>query len=80
MQTVDKMAANYWEVEREMTNHQMRPYCVVILRNKKNRKAVVKASSYDFVSMKEYEEELQQDLEKLTDEEFVRKYDLTTIS
>ncbi|MDH7481162.1 MAG: hypothetical protein QHH26_04180 [Armatimonadota bacterium] len=80
MQTVDKLAASYWEVDRKMTSHQLRPYCVVILRNKKQKKAVVKASSYDFESMKEYAEALQEDLEKLTNEEFIRKYDLTTIT
>jgi len=78
MPALRELAAGHWEVDRRTNNQGLRPYCVVILRSKKNRKSVVKASSSDFESMSEYAETMKEDLEKLTNQEFMTKYDLTT--
>jgi uncharacterized C2H2 Zn-finger protein len=70
-------AASCWQIDRQTCGQVLRPYCVVILRNKKKvGRSVVKASSTDFESMHRYAEQLKKDLEALTNAEFVRKYQL----
>jgi|GEM_PF-2264485 len=76
MGRVFEPASSYWEVDRRSNDNSLRPFCVVILRNKKNKKSVVKASSSDFESMQAYAEVLRQDLEQLSNEEFINKYNL----
>ena len=71
-----ELASDCWEVERHSCGQVLRPYCVIILRNKKGRKAVVQASSSDFDSMKRYAEQLSDDLQALTNDQFVDKYKL----
>lgn len=69
-------AVNCWEVERQSCGEVYRPYCVVILRNRKAKRSIVQASSSDFESMKRYADRLSDDLYALTDDEFVEKYKL----
>lgn len=69
-------ASNCWEVERRPCGQVLKPYYVVVLRNKKAGKSVVKATSSDGQSMTDYAEQLRKDLYDLTDYEFVTKYQL----
>lgn len=65
-----------WEVERRSCGEVYRSYYVVLLKNKKAGRSVVKATSSDAQSMNKYVEKLQDDLHELTDDEFVSKYNL----
>ena len=77
MQKSADSASGYWEVERQSVGQPLRPYCVVILRNKrKAMQSIVKASSTDFESMNEYADQLRKDLLELTNDEFMDKYKL----
>ena len=78
MRMVIESASNCWEVDRRTNDHPLKPFCVVILRNRKAGRSVVKAASSDFESMAAYAESLQQDIERLTNVEFINKYDLTS--
>ncbi|HET6453762.1 MAG TPA: hypothetical protein VFI02_05110 [Armatimonadota bacterium] len=69
-------AVNCWEVERRSCGQVLKPYYVVMLRNKKVGKSVIKATSSDGQSMTEYADQLRKDLYDLTDYEFVSKYQL----
>lgn len=69
-------AASCWEVERHSCGEVFRPYYVVVLKNKKAGKSIVKATSSDAQSMSQYAEELKKDLYDMTDTEFVTKYQL----
>lgn len=71
-------AANHWEVERQSCGQVFRPYYMVVLRNKKAGKSIVKATSSDAQSMSRYEEQLKKDLYDLTDAEFAEKYQLSS--
>lgn len=72
-------AVNYWEVDRQTAGEFRRPYCVIILRNKKKTgKSKVQAASADFESMCRYADQMSKDLYDLTDEEFITKYNLET--
>ncbi|HEY3298135.1 MAG TPA: hypothetical protein VGK34_05705 [Armatimonadota bacterium] len=74
-------AADCWEVERRSNGEMLRPYCVVVLRSKKDSgKSIVTASSSDFESMNRYAEHLTEDLYTLTNDEFVQKYKLSNAS
>ncbi len=73
-------AANCWAVERHSCGQVMRPYYVVVLKDKKKGKSVVKATSSDAQSMGQYADRLKKDLYDLTDEEFAAKYQLSTIA
>ncbi|MHB0912169.1 MAG: hypothetical protein ACYC2Y_01820 [Armatimonadota bacterium] len=79
MPKADESAAACWEVDRRASGQMPRPYCVVILRDKKAGRSVVKASSSDFDSMKKYAEQLSEDLYTLTNEEFVKRYNLGAV-
>lgn len=72
----DERAETCWEVERRSCGETFRSYYVVLVRNKKAGKSVVKATSSDAQSMNRYVEKLQEDLQELTDDEFVGKYNL----
>lgn len=77
MRKVAEPAAGYWEVDRRTGGDVLRPFCVVILRNKKKSgQSYVKASSTDFESMQAFAEEMRKDLCGLTNEEFIEKYKL----
>lgn len=69
-------AEECWEVERRSCGEVYRSYYVVLVRNKKAGKSVVKATSSDAQSMNRYVEKLKDDLQDLTDYEFVTKYNL----
>jgi len=70
-------ASSCWEVERRSCGQVFRPYYVVVLRNKKKRgKSVVKATSSDAECMTQCVDELKKDLYELTNDAFVRKYQL----
>lgn len=71
-------ASNCWEVERQSCGQVFRPYYVVILRNKKKSKSVVKATSTDPETVGKYVEQLNRDLHELSNDEFVTKYKLET--
>lgn len=73
-------AQNCWEVERRSCGEVFRSYYIVLLRNKKKGKSVVKAASSDAQSMNEYVEQLRSDLGGLTDDEFVEKYSLNSVA
>lgn len=74
-------AARYWEVERCFNEQAQKPYSVVILRSRKNKKnSIIKASSSDHQSMQEYAERLHSDLYSLTNDEFIYKYQLNSIT
>ena len=70
-------ASNCWEVERQSCGQVFRPYYMVILRNKKKTgKSVVKATSSDSETLGLLVEQLDKDLNELTNDEFVTKYEL----
>ena len=74
-------AANNWEVERRYSEHTLKPYCILVLRNRKKKgESVVKASSSDYMWMQEYAEQLNRDLYELTNDDFVEKYQLCSIT
>jgi hypothetical protein len=77
MSVAIESASVCWQVECRVSSHAMKPYCIVILRNKKSfGESFVKASSSDFGRMQEYADQLDRDLSGLTNEQFVMKYDL----
>lgn len=69
-----------WEVERRSCGEVYRSYYMVLLKNKKAAKSVVKATSSDAQSMNKLVEKLQEDLHELTDDDFVSKYNLGSAS
>lgn len=69
-------AESCWEVERRSCGEVFRSYYVVLVKNKKAGKSVVKATSSDAQSMNTIVEKLHEDLHELTDDEFVSKYNL----
>jgi hypothetical protein len=72
-------AAECWEVDCQSNGQMLRPFCVVILRSKKESgKSIVTASSSDFESMSRYAGRLSEDLYTLSNDEFVVKYKLST--
>jgi hypothetical protein len=73
---IDDRAASYWEVDRQASGHVPKSYYVVILRNKKAGRSIVKASSSDSEYMNQYAQQLSEDLYTLTNDEFVNKYQL----
>lgn len=76
MSGIGKSAADTWEVDRRMCGTVSKQFCVIVLRDRKDGRSVVKASSSDLVSMGEYAEQLARDLHSLTNDDFVRKYQL----
>ena len=73
----ENRAEECWEVEQKACGGVMRPYCMVILKNKEDdNKTVVQATSSDFVSMDNFAGDLRKDLQELTNVEFVNKYDI----
>lgn len=74
---VRQSAFEYWEVERESCGQTFHPYYVLVLKNKKKTgKTVVKASSSDAQAVRTLMADLQKDLQELSNDEFVAKYDL----
>jgi hypothetical protein len=69
-------AESCWEIESRSCGDVPRSYYVVLLKNKKAGKSVVKATSSDSQSMHRYVEQLRDDLHDLSDYEFVTKYEL----
>lgn len=68
-------ASSCWEVERRVTGNMLKPYCVVILRSRKDSSiSIVKATSSDFQSMRSCAEDLIKDLHQLTNDEFTAKH------
>lgn len=74
--SANERAQNCWEVERRSCGEVYRSYYMVLVRNKKKGKSVVKATSSDAQSMNQYVQKLNEDLRELMDDEFVAKYDL----
>ena len=73
-------AQSCWEVERRSCGEVSRAYYMVLLKNKKKGKSVVKAASSDAQSMNEYVEQLRGDLNDLSDYEFETKYGLGSVA
>ena len=81
MLNVNESASNNWEIDRRIGGSMMSPFCVVVLRNKKESgQSVIKASSADISSMQVIEEQMQKDLYSLNNDEFVEKYELGSCS
>ncbi len=80
MPNVDESAASCWEVDRRIGGSVMRPFCVIVLRNKKRSESYVKASSADINSMQAIAEQMQKDLYSLSNDDFVAKYTLGSCS
>lgn len=79
MSAGENRAFECWEVEQQACGGVVRPYCLVILKNKEDEnKSVVKATSSDFMSMDSFAEELRKDLNELTNLEFMNKYELNS--
>lgn len=77
MRQFAERATSCWEIDRQTSGDLRRPFCIVVLRNKKKSgEPHVKASSTDFQSMQAYADGMQKDLGELTNEEFVEKYSL----
>jgi len=73
-------AYDCWEVDHQSCGDALRPYCAVILRNKKESGKTVVKTSTDFISMRRYADELTKDLRTLSNLDFVEKYGLNNIS
>jgi hypothetical protein len=81
MSEFNETAADCWEIEQEAGGQIFKPVYMVILRDKKQpSRSVVKATSSDFQSVNRYAQQLQEDLYLLSNEEFVKKYVLSSIS